>query len=169
MERDVQEIRLPGGERVLAAVQVLRPEQLPDGHGDMEPYPYDGSGGGDGYGHHDGCVDDEFEDSGAVLDQVSARVEQLNELVSGVGSAVLSAARAARPDEVSATFGVEIAVKPGKAVAMLAEGQAKGAISVTLTWRSGGGHGSGPDGAGGDQDDDGIDADGDDDGDGGPA
>lgn len=136
VEREVQEITLPGGQTVLAAVSVLRPDQLPD-HPAGAPGP-DAYGPWDDPEDQDAYDDYDFQDSGALLDTVSARVEQLNELVSGVGSAVLSAARAARPDEVSATFGVEIAVKPGKAVAMLADGQAKGAISVTLTWRAGG-------------------------------
>jgi len=116
MERSIQEIELPGGETVLAAVGVPQRERLPDALGE------------------DG--DAEFEDTGA-LDRLAARVERLNELVSGVGSAVLDAARDARPDEVSATFGIEIVVKPGKAVAVLADGELKGAISVTLTWRRG--------------------------------
>lgn len=116
MERGVQEIELPGGERVLASVSVLEPGRIP-GSG----------GGGDEF---------EFEDTAAV-DELATRVERLNELVSGVGSAVLDAARSASPDEVSATFGVEIAAKPGRVVAMLADGEVKGSISVTLTWRPG--------------------------------
>ncbi|MER5752543.1 CU044_2847 family protein [Streptomyces sp. NPDC002088] len=112
MERKIQEIELPGGQKVLARVGVLKPDEIPEG------------------------LDDDFayEDVGA-LDHLGARVDQLNELVTGVGAAVLRAARAARPDEVSATFGVELAVKPGKAVAVLADGEAKAAISITLTWR----------------------------------
>lgn len=117
MERGVREIELPGGERVLASVGLE--------------------------GGVPGDEDYEFEDTGA-LDGMSARVEQLNELVSGVGSAVLEAARAARPDEVSATFGVDLTVKPGRAVALLADGQVKGAISVTLTWRRGRGREDAP-------------------------
>lgn len=112
MERGIQEIELPGGERVLASVRVLDPGRLPGG--DEEQW--------------------EFEDTAAV-DRLAVRVDQLNELVTGVGSAVLNAARSASPDEVSATFGVEIAAKPGRTVAMLADGEVKGSISVTLTWR----------------------------------
>lgn len=115
MERGVQEIELPGGQRVLASVSVLEPERLQGGGGGWEE-------------------EYEFEDTTAA-DGLAARVERLNDLVSGVGSAVLDAARSACPDEVSATFGIEIAAKPGKAVAMLADGEMKGAISVTLTWR----------------------------------
>ncbi|MFD4558328.1 CU044_2847 family protein [Streptomyces sp. NPDC058469] len=109
MERKIQEIELPGGERVLARVSVLSAEEVP--------------GGADEFA---------YEDVGA-LDHMAARIDQLNELVSGVGGAVLAAARAVRPDEVSATFGVELAMKPGKAVALLADGEAKAALSITLT------------------------------------
>ncbi|MFJ4630719.1 CU044_2847 family protein [Streptomyces sp. NPDC088847] len=114
MERKIQEIELPGGERVLARVSVLSAEEVP--------------GGADEFA---------YEDVGA-LDHMAARIDQLNELVSGVGGAVLEAARAVRPDEVSATFGVELAMKPGKAVALLADGEAKAALSITLTWRGDG-------------------------------
>jgi Trypsin-co-occurring domain 1 len=151
VERGVQEIELPGGETVLASVRVLRPEQLPD-----RPSEYASEYGSEYATEHrreyrgahdqdidqdidedvDEDVDFRFEDTG-VPERLTARVEQLNELVSGVGSAVLDAAKAAKPQEVSATFGVEIMVKPGKAVAMLADGEVKGAISVTLTWRPG--------------------------------
>lgn len=96
---------------MLARVSVLSAEEVP--------------GGADEFA---------YEDVGA-LDHMAARIDQLNELVSGVGGAVLEAARAVRPDEVSATFGVELAMKPGKAVALLADGEAKAALSITLTWR----------------------------------
>jgi hypothetical protein len=146
VERGVQEIELPGGERVLASVRVLRPEQLPDRPSEYRT-EYESEHDSEyeteyrhAYQGADDDVDEDldvrFEDTG-VPERLSARVEQLNELVSGVGSAVLDAAKAAKPHEVSATFGVEIMVKPGKAVAMLADGEVKGAISVTLTWRPG--------------------------------
>ncbi|NGO13232.1 hypothetical protein G5C60_37965 [Streptomyces sp. HC44] len=113
MEARIQEIVLPGGPAMLARVSVVKPEEL----------PRDDSDEGDA----------DYEDVGA-LDHLAARVDRLNELVSGVGAAVLHAARAVAPHEVSATFGVELAAKPGKAVAVLADGEAKAAISVTLTW-----------------------------------
>ena len=109
--RRIQEIELPGGGTVLARVSVLDPAELP---------------GGDEFS---------YEDVG-TLDHMAARIDQLNELVRGVGGAVLDAARAVRPDEISATFGVELAVKPGKAVALLADGEAKAALSITLVWRA---------------------------------
>ncbi|MBW5484075.1 CU044_2847 family protein [Streptomyces bambusae] len=115
MERRIQEIELPGGETVLARVSVLRPEEVPDSAEDFG-----------------------YEDVGA-LDQLTARVDQLGQLVSGLGTAVRRAAAAAAPDEISATFGIELVSKPGRAVAILADGEARAAIEVTLTWRLRGG------------------------------
>ncbi|MFF3907398.1 CU044_2847 family protein [Streptomyces sp. NPDC001848] len=109
MERKIQEIELPGGEKVLARVSVLESQEMP------------------------GSDEFAYEDVGA-LDHMAARIDQLNELVRGVGGAVLEAARSVRPSEVSATFGVELALKPGKAVALLADGEAKASLSITLTW-----------------------------------
>lgn len=114
MEREIHEIELPGGEIVLARVGVP-------------------AGADDAPGHGNGS---DFEDIGA-LDALTHRVDQLNEVIGGVGAAVVEAARGARPDEVSATFGIELMVQPGRAVALLADGQAKAAVSVTLTWRPG--------------------------------
>ncbi|WP_243274607.1 CU044_2847 family protein [Streptomyces albus subsp. chlorinus] len=111
MEQEIREITLPGGETVLARVRVLDDDEVPGG---AEEFPYDDVG---------------------TRDQLIARAQQLNEVISGVGSAVLDAARQARPDEVSVTFGVELAVKSGRALAaVLADGEAKAAVSVTLTW-----------------------------------
>ncbi|MFI1963886.1 CU044_2847 family protein [Streptomyces pathocidini] len=93
--------------------------------------------GESGYGADD-------EDVG-VLDAVAAKVEQLREVVTGVGAAVLDAAAAVRPDEASITFGIELAAKSGKALAVLADGEAKASVQVTLTWRLGEGGGAAPD------------------------
>ncbi|MGP3951922.1 CU044_2847 family protein [Streptomyces sp. 7N604] len=88
-----------------------------------------------GYGEDD-------EDVG-VLDAAAAKVEQLGEVISGVGAAVLDAAAAVGPDEASITFGIELAAKPGKALAVLADGEAKASIEVTLTWQLGRGRAGG--------------------------
>ncbi|MGY1437962.1 CU044_2847 family protein [Streptomyces reniochalinae] len=113
MKREIREITLPGGETLLAQVRILDEDEVPPGADDFQ-----------------------FDDVG-TRDQLIARAQQLNEVISGVGSAVLRAARQACPDEVSATFGVELAVKSGKALAaVLADGEAKAAVSVTLTWHA---------------------------------
>ena len=114
MKREIREITLPGGETVLARVHVLEDSEVTED--------------ADGFA---------FEDVG-TRDQLLARAQQLNEVISGVGSAVLAAARAVRPDEVSASFGVELAVRPGRALAaVVADGESKASVNVTLTWRPG--------------------------------
>ncbi|WP_306336778.1 CU044_2847 family protein [Streptomyces sp. KL118A] len=81
-----------------------------------------------------GAHGEDDEDVG-VLDTAVARVEELGELIRGVGASVLDAAAAAKPDEASVTFGVELSAKPGKVIAVLAEGEAKASVQVTLTWQ----------------------------------
>lgn len=65
----------------------------------------------------------------------AVRVENLESLVTGVAGSLAGAARAARPDEVSVQFGIELASKAGRVVALLADGSAKSAITITLTWQ----------------------------------
>jgi hypothetical protein len=60
-------------------------------------------------------------------------------LIKGVGTSVLDAAKAARPSEAAITFGVELTVKEGVAFAVLARGETKASLQVTLTWQLGGG------------------------------
>lgn len=69
------------------------------------------------------------------VDEARAKVEQLGELITGVGTSVLTAARAAKPTEAALTFGVELTAKEGLAVAVLARGEAKASVQVTLTWQ----------------------------------
>nr|WP_237695001.1 CU044_2847 family protein [Streptomyces sp. SID5468] len=76
----------------------------------------------------------DYEDVGA-MDGVVARVQQLRGLIGGVAASVREAAAAAGPDEVSVEFGVELAVKSGVIVSVLAGGGSKAALNVRLTWR----------------------------------
>jgi hypothetical protein len=105
MNGRVQQIELPGGAIVLARLSTP----------------------GGGYGEDD-------EDVGFV-ENVTAKVQQLEQLVSEVGACVLDAAAAARPDEASVTFGIELTAKSGVALAVLAAGEAKASVQVTLTWK----------------------------------
>ncbi|MET9294767.1 CU044_2847 family protein [Streptomyces sp. NPDC003077] len=82
--------------------------------------------------------EDEFQDVGAAWDALTTRVEGLGELITGVATSVRAATRRVAPDETSVTFGIEVSAKPGRAVALLAEGGAKANLSVSLTWRHGG-------------------------------
>ncbi|MFF9071120.1 CU044_2847 family protein [Streptomyces sp. NPDC014646] len=72
------------------------------------------------------------------VDQVQARVESLNAVVTSVARSLAEPLRAVRPDEVSVEFGIELTAKAGKVVGLLADGEAKGGITVTLTWHGGG-------------------------------
>ncbi|MFC9505851.1 CU044_2847 family protein [Streptomyces sp. NPDC057002] len=83
-------------------------------------------GAGDAYGDQ--------EDVG-FTEAALAKVEQLHDLIQGVGTSVLDAAKAVRPDEASITFGVELTAKEGVAFAVLARGEAKASLEVTLTWQ----------------------------------
>lgn len=82
-----------------------------------------------------------FADIGAgdIADRVQARVESLHGVVTSVARSLAEPLRAVRPDEVSVEFGIELTAKAGKVVGLLADGEAKGSIKVTLTW-----HGDGP-------------------------
>ena len=111
MQDRAQHITLPDGTEVLARVSRLDAPGL------------DGADG-----------DGEFEDVG-VWDALGARVEGLREVIGGVAASVRQATERVAPHETSVTFGVELSAKPGKAVALLAEGEAKANLSVTLTWR----------------------------------
>ncbi|MFD9795469.1 CU044_2847 family protein [Streptomyces sp. NPDC059070] len=75
------------------------------------------------------------DDDVGVLDSAVAKVERLGELIAGVGQAVLDAAAAVRPDEAHISFGIELSAKAGAAVAILADGEAKASIQVTLGWK----------------------------------
>ncbi|MCX4995876.1 CU044_2847 family protein [Streptomyces longwoodensis] len=74
-----------------------------------------------------------FSDTG-FTERVEASVESLHALVTGVAHSLAGPLRAVRPDEVSVEFGIELTAKAGKVVGLLADGEAKAGITVTLTW-----------------------------------
>ncbi|ONK11391.1 hypothetical protein STBA_21230 [Streptomyces sp. MP131-18] len=125
MSSGVTRVSLPDGTPVWARIsdveQVLPPPRAGSGYADT------GTAGGSGSG---------YVDTG-LLDRAAAQVESLQELITGVASSVADGLRAARPDEVSVTFGIELTAKAGRVVGLLADGEAKGAITVTLTWQGG--------------------------------
>ncbi|TKA10504.1 CU044_2847 family protein [Actinacidiphila oryziradicis] len=114
-----QRIELPDGTEVWARLAELHPSgpEGEDGHEDE----YGGYGG--------------YEDVGA-LDRVVAKVEDLRELVTGVAASLRDAVATAAPHEVSVVFGVELAVKAGRIVSVLADGEARSSIAITLTWHN---------------------------------
>ncbi|MFB7501539.1 CU044_2847 family protein [Streptomyces sp. NPDC056161] len=74
-----------------------------------------------------------YTDTG-FAERVEAGVESLHSLVTGVARSLAGPLRAVRPDEVSVQFGIELTAKAGKVVGLLADGEAKAAVTVTLTW-----------------------------------
>ncbi|WP_030209813.1 CU044_2847 family protein [Streptomyces sp. NRRL S-87] len=87
-----------------------------------------------------------YTDTGKVADRVARGIEGLDDLVRGVAGAMRRATEALEPQQVSVSFGIELAAKPGKVVSLLADVEGKAALTVTLTWqndRQDGGH---PDG-----------------------
>ncbi|MGY0018618.1 CU044_2847 family protein [Streptomyces sp. cg35] len=107
----------------------IRPIQLPDG---TEVWVRTSRLDGPGDGTDD--YDDLYEDVG-VWETVTTKVEGLKETVEGVARSVRAATAAAAPDETAVTFGIEVSAKPGRAVAVLADGEAKANLSITLTWQ----------------------------------
>ncbi|MFI5794688.1 CU044_2847 family protein [Streptomyces sp. NPDC051677] len=77
-----------------------------------------------------------YSDTG-FAERVEASVESLHALVTGVARSLAEPLRAVRPDEVSVEFGIELTARAGKVVGLLADGEAKAGITVTLTWNSG--------------------------------
>ncbi|MGW2832030.1 CU044_2847 family protein [Streptomyces sp. NPDC001286] len=77
-----------------------------------------------------------FSDVG-FADRVEASVDSLHSLITGVARSLAEPLRAVRPDEVSVEFGIELTAKAGKVVGLLADGEAKAGITVTLTWNGG--------------------------------
>jgi hypothetical protein len=115
MQDRAQRIALPDGTEVWARVSRLDAAGLDDPVGPDGEYA-------------------DFEDVGA-WEALGARVEGLREVIGGVAASVRQATERVAPHETSVTFGVEVSAKPGKAVALLADGEAKANLSVTLTWR----------------------------------
>ncbi|MGX1836307.1 CU044_2847 family protein [Streptomyces diastaticus] len=76
--------------------------------------------------------------AGRAGERVQAQVAGLGGLITGVARSVAEGLRAVRPDEVSVEFGIELTGKAGKVVGLLADGEAKAALTVTLTWQNGG-------------------------------
>ncbi|MEU6114590.1 CU044_2847 family protein [Streptomyces sp. NPDC047117] len=88
-------------------------------------------------GRRGGGEGTDYVDSGFLTDRVLGRMESLDGLVHGVARSLAGALQGLRPDEVSVQFGIELSGKSGSLVGLLADGEAKAAINVTLTWQGG--------------------------------
>ncbi|MFD3927473.1 CU044_2847 family protein [Streptomyces sp. NPDC058614] len=70
-------------------------------------------------------------------ERIEAQVESLQSVITSVARSLAAPLRAVRPDEVSVEFGIELTAKAGKVIGLLADGEAKGGLTVTLTWNGG--------------------------------
>lgn len=61
-------------------------------------------------------------------------VEELGRTVQGLSASIHQAVDSLVPDEVEVEFGLELALKSGKVISMLAEAGATASIKVTLGW-----------------------------------
>lgn len=62
-------------------------------------------------------------------------VEDLTRTVRGVSASLRRAVDDLVPDEIQLEFGLELALKAGKVVSMLAEAGATASVKVTLAWK----------------------------------
>jgi|SRR3954447_12641647 hypothetical protein len=64
----------------------------------------------------------------------SLRFEDVADTVRQIAASIGQALKEAAPDKASVAFGLEIAVKSGKLVSLLADASGKATLSVTLEW-----------------------------------
>jgi hypothetical protein len=62
-------------------------------------------------------------------------VEELGRTVRGLSASLYQAVDSLLPDEVEVEFGLELALKSGKLISMLAEAGATASVKVTLGWK----------------------------------
>jgi hypothetical protein len=65
----------------------------------------------------------------------SLDVEELGRTVRGLSASLYHAVGGLLPDEVQVEFGLELALKSGKVISMLAEAGATASVKVTLGWK----------------------------------
>jgi len=61
-------------------------------------------------------------------------LDALRDTVSGLAEFVNGAVKGLQPDKVSVEFGLELGYQPGKLVAFLVNGSAKGSLKIGLEW-----------------------------------
>lgn len=63
-------------------------------------------------------------------------VEDLSRTVRGMSASLRAAVDDLAPDEVEVEFGLELALKSGQLISMLAEAGATASVKVTLAWKA---------------------------------
>ncbi|MFC5724808.1 CU044_2847 family protein [Streptomyces gamaensis] len=130
----ITQVRLDDGTVVWARVsQAQENGLLPPGRGDTDsgqsPYADSSFVPADG----------PYTDSSAAQ-RVADLADGVGDVVRGVVGSVRRGLTGAAPDEVTVEFGIELSAKAGKVVSLLADGEGKASIKVSLTWSERGTH-----------------------------
>ncbi|MFF4157543.1 CU044_2847 family protein [Streptomyces sp. NPDC001678] len=125
-----RQVRLDDGTVVWARVTEAQELDGPKntGPGGHEDAPYADSSYEDS-----SYTDSSYTDSGAAR-RVANMAGGLADTVRGVAESVRMGLVAARPDEVSVEFGIELSAKAGQVISLIADGESKASITVTLRW-----------------------------------
>ncbi|MEU5428965.1 CU044_2847 family protein [Streptomyces olivoreticuli] len=77
-----------------------------------------------------------YEDSsaGGAARRVAGLAGGLTDVVRGVVGSLRPALAAVAPQEVTVEFGIELSAKAGHVISLLADGEGKASITVSLTW-----------------------------------
>ncbi|MDT0450966.1 CU044_2847 family protein [Streptomyces hesseae] len=122
MADGITQVRLDDGTvvwaRVTEAQELDGPKNAGPGGYEDEDAPY---------------ADSSYADSGAAR-RVAGMAGGLADTVRGVADSVRMGLAAARPDEVSVEFGIELSAKAGQVISLIADGESKASITVTLKW-----------------------------------
>lgn len=74
-----------------------------------------------------------YEDTTAVR-RVADLAGGLSDVVRGVVGSLRDGLSAAKPQEVEVEFGIELSARAGKVISLLADGEGKASVKVTLRW-----------------------------------
>ncbi|MEV4441315.1 CU044_2847 family protein [Streptomyces sp. NPDC049577] len=74
-----------------------------------------------------------YADSSAAR-RVASMASGMADVVRGVVGSLRTGLAAARPDEVTVEFGIELSAQAGQVVSLIADGSGKASVNVTLKW-----------------------------------
>ncbi|MGW1074295.1 CU044_2847 family protein [Streptomyces sp. NPDC002537] len=72
--------------------------------------------------------------AGGAARRVAGLAGGLSDVVHGVVGSLRPALAAVAPNEVTVEFGIELSAKAGHVISLLADGEGKASITVSLTW-----------------------------------
>ncbi|MBB5117015.1 hypothetical protein AF335_24600 [Streptomyces eurocidicus] len=129
MADGIARVRLDDGTVVWARITEAHELEKPGGPGaDGSRGGYEDSGGALAHGG--------YEDSSAAgaARRVAGMAGGLSDVVRGVVGSLRMGLAAAAPQEVKVDFGIELSAKAGQVISLLADGEGKASINVSLTW-----------------------------------